>query len=141
MKHLDPPTCVFVFAGYEQQMEEFLKVNEGLARRIPYRYNFTAYTREQLTEIFKVMCVGKGEQVPEEVLEEVPRMLGEVSEEQLASQNAGAVSNWISFAQMERDDRVDIREARRDPQILCRLAMEDLEAGIIKVSAMAQAGQ
>lgn len=74
MKHLDPPTCVrrafpsvtaqsvppghgaqvFIFAGYDQPMEEFLKVrpvaqsaglsrwplmqvNAGLARRIPYR--------------------------------------------------------------------------------------------------------
>jgi hypothetical protein len=37
MKHLDPPACVFIFAGYSEPMEEFLKVNEGLARRIPYR--------------------------------------------------------------------------------------------------------
>lgn len=37
MKHLDPPSCVFIFAGYEQPMDDFLKLNEGLARRIPYR--------------------------------------------------------------------------------------------------------
>jgi hypothetical protein len=36
-QHMDPPAVVFIFAGYEKPMEDFLKVNEGLARRIPYR--------------------------------------------------------------------------------------------------------
>ena len=48
MKHMDPPSCVFIFAGYQAQMEEFLKVNDGLNRRIPYRYNFDAYNEGQL---------------------------------------------------------------------------------------------
>ena len=29
MKHLDPPACVFIFAGYEQPMEDFIRVNDG----------------------------------------------------------------------------------------------------------------
>lgn len=37
MKHMDPPSCVFIFAGYEKPMDDFLRVNEGLNRRIPYR--------------------------------------------------------------------------------------------------------
>lgn len=37
MKHLDPPSCVFIFAGYDEPMNDFLRVNEGLTRRIPYR--------------------------------------------------------------------------------------------------------
>ena len=51
MKHLDPPTCVMIFAGYSKEMEDFLSVNPGLARRIPYRYNFQAYTMDQLLQV------------------------------------------------------------------------------------------
>lgn len=52
-------------------MNDFLKVNEGLSRRIPYRYTFEAYTTAQLLEIFKVMCEVKGETLEEGVLETV----------------------------------------------------------------------
>ena len=61
LKHLDPPTVVFIFAGYEKPMEDFLRVNEGLARRIPYRYQFEAYNIQQLGQIFRVMCDSKGD--------------------------------------------------------------------------------
>ena len=47
-------------------------------------------------------------------------MLGELQKEQRDTQNAGIISNWVSFAQMERDDRIDIEEARQNPQILAR---------------------
>ena len=71
MKHLDPPSCVMIFAGYEQQMEDFLSVNPGLARRIPYRYHFHAYDAQQLQEIFTVMAQAKGETLADGVLQEV----------------------------------------------------------------------
>jgi stage V sporulation protein K len=71
MKHLDPPSCVMIFAGYEQQMEDFLSVNPGLARRIPYRYHFHAYDQQQLMQIFTVMAQAKGETLADGVLQEV----------------------------------------------------------------------
>jgi SpoVK/Ycf46/Vps4 family AAA+-type ATPase len=37
MKHLDPPSTVFIFAGYTEPMNDFLRVNDGLGRRIPFR--------------------------------------------------------------------------------------------------------
>ena len=40
-----------IFAGYSKEMEDFLSVNPGLARRIPYRYTFHAYTHEQLMQV------------------------------------------------------------------------------------------
>lgn len=108
MKHLDPPSVVFIFAGYEKPMEDFLRVNEGLARRIPYRYQFDPYNTDQLCQIFRVMCESKGEILEYGVAEEIPHMLHSLDEQMLSTQNAGLISNWLSFAQGERDDRVDI---------------------------------
>ena len=161
MKHLDPPSCVMIFAGYSEQMEDFLSVNPGLARRIPYRYHFHAYTPAQLQQIFSVMCAGKGETLAPGVEEEVsgaeqseplyhlahechvlttvsvrsadamcglqfPTLLAGLQPSWLENQNAGLISNWLSFAQMERDDRIDLSEAELQPSLASTLEMRDL---------------
>ena len=52
------------------------------------------------------------------------------------SQNAGLVSNWLSFAQMERDDRIDLSEAESDPQLACTLHMHDFEKAVPALQSM-----
>ncbi len=128
MKHLDPPSCVFVFAGYTQPMNEFLRVNEGLARRIPYRYTFEAYTIEQLVQICKIVCSSKGELLEEGILEKLPKALAALDETARTTHNAGLISNLVSFAQIERDRRIDIDEAIANPQIAGMLTWVDFEA-------------
>jgi SpoVK/Ycf46/Vps4 family AAA+-type ATPase len=133
MKHLDPPSCTFIFAGYEKPMSEFLKMNEGLSRRIPYRFHFEPYTVQQLAAIFRVMCDAKGEMLAEGVAEKIEKMLQSLPEQQLLQQNAGLVSNWLSFAQMERDDRVDVDDATRNPDLASTLEAQDLEKALDNV--------
>jgi len=136
MKHLDPPTCVFVFAGYEKPMEDFLRVNEGLARRIPYRYVFEAYDIPQLVEILKVVCESKGEILDQDILPQIPALLEQLDKRQLESQNAGIINNWVSFAQIERDDRLDIDAAAENPDLASLLLVCDFELAIDKVKNM-----
>jgi len=135
MKHLDPPSCVFIFAGYEKQMEEFLNVNAGLSRRVPYRYTFSAYKDEQLMEIFTVVCKSKGEDLEEGCLEKAAALLATVPATQKALQNAGMIGNWVAFAQMERDDRIDIEAALENPDIASVLSGEDFQASMTKLLA------
>lgn len=136
MKHLDPPTCVFIFAGYEKEMEEFLQVNPGLARRIPYRYDFHAYSNEQLTEICLKMCEGAGENVQNDFGPKFHELLNGLGEKLIAKQNAGLVNNWVSFAQMTRDDRIDLDEAKRNPKIASMLDAKDFLDCIDKIKNM-----
>ncbi len=44
-----------VMAGYKEDMEELMKVNQGLRSRMPYILDFPNYTRQQLFEIFMLM--------------------------------------------------------------------------------------
>ena len=136
MKHLDPPSCVMIFAGYTQSMEDFLSVNPGLARRIPYRYHFHAYTPAQLQQIFLVMCKAKGEMLGEEVEAEFPALLSLLHPEWLESQNAGLISNWVSFAQNERDDRVDLSEAESQPHLASTLELQDIRKALKAIENM-----
>lgn len=43
--------CV-IFAGYQDEMNEFVKLNSGLSSRIPHVVDFPNYSREELLEIF-----------------------------------------------------------------------------------------
>ena len=42
---------IFIFAGYPCEMEDFLRVNLGLSRRIPNVLQFNDYTPMELAEI------------------------------------------------------------------------------------------
>ncbi len=136
MKHLDPPSCVFIFAGYEKPMNEFLRVNEGLARRIPYRYSFDPYSEDQLMQIFLVMCESKGESLEDGLDLRFRTMLNALPKELVDSQNAGLIANWLSFAQMERDDRISIEEAEKNPAIASLLTADDFDSAIPKLKEM-----
>ncbi len=43
--------CI-IFAGYEDEMEQFLKLNSGLKSRFPHILRFPNYSREELENIF-----------------------------------------------------------------------------------------
>lgn len=49
-----------ILAGYEKEMSEFLKMNEGLESRFIWRYKIEPYTPEELSCIFLKMCDEQG---------------------------------------------------------------------------------
>src|SRR5699024_7064341 len=44
-------STVIIFAGYPNQMQDFLNMNPGLKSRIPNRFEFDDYTEEQIDHI------------------------------------------------------------------------------------------
>lgn len=51
---------IVILAGYNERMQEFMELNEGLKSRIPHWIEFPDYTADELTEIFKLMLIEKG---------------------------------------------------------------------------------
>ena len=51
---------VVIFAGYSDQMREFVRANPGLQSRIPYTFTFTPYSATELYEIFLTMLSQTG---------------------------------------------------------------------------------
>lgn len=52
LKEMEKNKTMFIFAGYEKEMDEFLRMNSGLKSRIGTYINFKDYTEEELYEIF-----------------------------------------------------------------------------------------
>lgn len=46
--------CI-IFAGYKEEMLEFLEMNPGLDSRVPFKINFKDYSNNELLEIFNKM--------------------------------------------------------------------------------------
>lgn len=42
---------IVIFAGYEEEMKQFIDQNPGLSSRIPFHLHFEDYTDDQLLEI------------------------------------------------------------------------------------------
>ncbi len=68
MNHLNRDQVVFIFAGYEENMNEFLKVNQGFRQRITYHFTLPDYTPLHLADILKVKIEHEQLRLPEDVL-------------------------------------------------------------------------
>ena len=62
---------IVILAGYDSRMQIFLQRNEGLKSRIPYWVNFSDYSADELTEIFKLMLEERGFSTTDDVISEV----------------------------------------------------------------------
>ena len=49
-------STIFIFAGYKEEMKNFIKANPGLKSRIGFYFDFPDYTPEELIEIAKVQA-------------------------------------------------------------------------------------
>jgi len=55
MENLKDDTII-IFAGYKEPMSKFLDANDGLRSRIAFHVTFEDYNKEELVQIFKLMC-------------------------------------------------------------------------------------
>ncbi len=61
---------IVIFAGYEDDLQTFMKQNDGLRSRIPYWVNFPDYSTDELMQIFESMLNERGFKANDDVLEE-----------------------------------------------------------------------
>jgi len=127
MKHLDPPKCVFILAGYKVQMDEFLRQNDGLLRRVPYRFDFEPYNADELLEIVKVYAKHEKLSIDEKELKGIRGQLSKMSKKTVENRNASLAVSWVQAARREIDNRVDFESARKDPYLLTKLKAIDFQ--------------
>lgn len=58
---------VVIFAGYEQEMSQFLEMNSGLRSRISLSFHFQSYTPHELAQMFRNVAKSNGFTVQQDV--------------------------------------------------------------------------
>ena len=66
---------IVIFAGYEKQMEKFIKFNPGLKSRIGYTIKFDDYTSQELIDIFKQLVEKNNLKITNEALKKVESII------------------------------------------------------------------
>lgn len=61
---------IVILAGYNERMDAFMEINEGLKSRVPFRIDFPDYSAEELTDIFKLMLKERGFTATEDAVKE-----------------------------------------------------------------------
>lgn len=61
---------IVILAGYNERMQAFMEINEGLKSRIPYWIEFPDYTADELTDILKQMLQERGFSATDDAIRE-----------------------------------------------------------------------
>ena len=68
IKDIEEKETVFIFAGYDGEMEDFVNLNPGIKSRIGYDISFEDYSENELFEIFMRKIDGSGLTISEEAI-------------------------------------------------------------------------
>ena len=75
IKELDNHKTVFIFAGYKDEMQEFINMNPGLKSRIGYFIEFNDYSLNELMEIFMLKIKNSRLRINKKAKEEVKKLI------------------------------------------------------------------
>lgn len=78
IKEMEKNETIFIFAGYKDEMNDFVKMNPGLASRLGYYLEFKDYSTEELMEIFKLKLKKTKFKVSENALMKIYNILEKI---------------------------------------------------------------
>ena len=81
LKELEKNETMFIFAGYKDEMKEFMELNPGLTSRVGYYLEYKDYTTLELYQIFETKVSNMGFEVDEKLKEKIIKNLDQVKDE------------------------------------------------------------
>ena len=105
---------IFIFAGYPCEMEDFLKVNPGLSRRISNVLQFNDYTPMELTKITNKFLFTYEMSYPCRVLDMFVDCFSSFPKEIRAKWNGDLCSLLLDYIQNEQVQRFDFDCSMQD---------------------------
>ena len=118
---------IVVIAGYERNMEDFMKMNPGLASRFPNYIHFEDYTGSEMFKIFEGMCKKDEYQFGDEVRDFLKNKFDSMYENRGSDfGNARDVRNFFERAKKKQNVRVSRIGASISDEDLITLTLADV---------------
>lgn len=96
--------CI-IMAGYENEMEELIKLNPGFESRIPFKIKFPDYSSEELYEIFKKMAKKENYKISNNI-KDILLQRFEIEKKKENFANARCVRNIFEKVKFEQANRI-----------------------------------
>lgn len=132
----EPPgkTPVMIFAGYNQDMANFMRANDGLYRRISYTFDFTDYCPGDLAQILELCTSQQGFKVDAYLLKNNRQLLADLIEHNTlprsrALMNGGICERIFDAAKQS----LDARDDPDNPSVV--LSEEDIRSACCAIPA------
>lgn len=128
----EPPgkSPVMIFAGYNKDMANFMRANEGLYRRITYTFDFSDYSCQDLALILELIVNGNGFRLDDALLAEdrmaLARLLEETTQPRSRSLMNGGICERIFDAAKQN---LDARDDPENPSVL--LLHDDIHSACV----------
>ena len=117
---------VVIFAGYPDQMEDFLNRNPGMNSRIAFKINFDDYSVDELMEITRFMLLKEQMTISDPAFEKLRRIY-EKAVKIPDYGNGRFVRKILEQAEMDLSDRVmDLGNEEITPEMLGRIEECDI---------------
>lgn len=135
---------IVILAGYNERMQAFMELNEGLKSRIPHWIDFPDYTADELTDIFRLMLQERGFSATDDAIKEAHYIFEKVRHTDNFG-NGRYVRNLMERAMQEQAVRLlsargnvgDIR--KRELFLITKEDITMLEEGLKKERAVGTA--
>lgn len=122
---------IIIFAGYKADMESFIRINDGLVRRIKTTLHFQDFLPSQLAEMTKRKLIEQGRRFPFNMDNLVVDCFSNISKHRISLNNAALCSDLIEAIQTCQEERLDIDCSLSD---LDKFSTEDFEEGVKRFS-------
>lgn len=128
LKDMDNKDTIFIFAGYTNEMHEFINMNPGLESRIGYQLEFRNYTIDELYDIFLSKINKYGLKIQDGVEDRIKAIIGcYITNDNFG--NGRFIENLIQKILMYHADRLkDVT----DVEILTTLECSDINKDVLK---------
>ena len=123
IKELERRRTIFIFAGYTEEMRQFIEMNPGIASRIGYNLEYQDYSKAELLEIFNLKAKKRGFNL-EEGLNDKLLSIFEKERQENNFGNGRFVNNLLDKIIFEHSVNT---EFINDKEALSTLTLKDLE--------------
>jgi SpoVK/Ycf46/Vps4 family AAA+-type ATPase len=132
----DRDELVIILAGYEQEMEEFLSSNPGLASRFGTRVRFPSFRPAELELIAEYVAASRGDAFTEDAWPRLADRFEEVWRRDVVDElgNGRFVRSLVEAAGRARDVRVISAERDPTPGELVTIDVTDVEVAFAEVT-------
>ena len=123
IKELEKRRTIFIFAGYTEEMRQFIEMNSGISSRIGYNLEYQDYSAEELLKIFELKATKRGFNLEEELKDKLITIFDKERQENHFG-NGRFADNLLDKIIFEHSVHT---EFETDKDILTKLTINDLE--------------